>query len=137
MGKIDTARRKMHGSKIKVLVLASFFAASLPWPLTTVAFAGCQVISATHGGNRQGEALSGAQALAARSANALKAKNHWRSLSMKAQQVKPDPFFKTVRPEVSADLIVGSYVTSRTYSICWTGVTVPFVCTSGSQVCGN
>jgi hypothetical protein len=28
-------------------------------------------------------------------------------------------------------------VTARTYTTCWTGVTVPFVCTSGAQVCGN
>jgi hypothetical protein len=51
--------------------------------------------------------------------------------------VKPDPFWKTVRPQVSTNLIVGSYVTARTYTTCWTGVTVPFVCTSGAQVCGN
>ncbi len=127
----------MRGPKIEVLVLASLLTANLAWLFTTPAFAGCQVVSATHAGNRQGEALSGAQALAVRSANALKAQNHWRSLSMKAQQVKPDPFFKTVRPEVSTDIVVGSYLTSRTYSICWTGVTVPFVCTSGSRVCGN
>jgi hypothetical protein len=127
----------MRRSKIRVIVLALLLQASLTWSLITPAFAGCQVISATHGGNRQGEALSAAQALAARSADALKAQKHWRSLSMKAQQVKPDPFFKTVRPEVSTDLIVGSYVTSRTYTTCWTGITVPFVCTSGSQVCGN
>jgi hypothetical protein len=53
---------------------------------------------------------------------------------MKAYPVKPDPFWKTVRREVSSDAIVGSYVTARTYTTCWTGVTVPFVCTSGSQV---
>jgi hypothetical protein len=126
----------MRGSKIKIFGLA-LLGASLAWSMATPALAACQVISATHGGNRQGEALSGAQALAARSANALKTKNHWRSLSMKAQQVKPDPFFKTVRPEISTDLIVGNYVTPRTFTTCWTGVTVPFVCTSGSEVCGN
>ena len=77
------------------------------------------------------------QALAARSAMDLKAQKGWRGITMKAQKVKPDPFWKTVRPEVSGNLIVGSYVTARTYTTCWTGVTVPFVCTSGSQVCGN
>jgi hypothetical protein len=77
------------------------------------------------------------QALAARSANALKAQKRWRSISIKAHQVKPDPFFKTVRPEVSTDIIVGTYVTPRTYTTCWTGITVRFVCTSGSEVCGN
>ena len=77
------------------------------------------------------------QALAARSANELKAQKRWRSITMKAYKVKPDPFFKTVRPVVSSDVIVGSFVTARTYTICFTGITVPYVCTSGAQVCGN
>jgi hypothetical protein len=77
------------------------------------------------------------QALAARSASALKAEKKWRSITVKAHAVKPDPFFKTVRPQVSSDVIVGSFVTARTYTTCFTGITVPFVCTSGSEVCGN
>jgi hypothetical protein len=116
---------------------ASLAEAGLPPLLAAPAFADCQVISATHGGNWQGEALSMSQALAARSAMDLKVQKGWRGITMKAQKVKPDPFWKTVRPEVSGNLIVGSYVTARTYTTCWTGVTVPFVCTSGSQVCGN
>jgi hypothetical protein len=116
---------------------ASLAEAGLPPLLAAPAFADCQVISATHGGNWQGEALSMSQALAARSARELKAQKGWRAITMKAQKVKPDPFWKTVRPEVSSNIIVGSYVTARTYTTCWTGVTVPFVCTSGSQVCGN
>jgi hypothetical protein len=124
----------MRRTKIGVLVLAAV--ALLPHPGRSAA-ADCQVISATHGGNWQGEALSMSQALAARSANALKAQKRWRGITMKAQQVKPDPFFKTVRPEVSTNIIVGTYITSRTYTTCWTGITVPFVCTSGSQVCGK
>lgn len=124
----------MRRSKIGVFVLG---AAGLLPHFVVPAFAECQVISATHGGHWQGEALSMSQALAAQSANQLKAQKHWRSITMKAYQVKPSPFFKTVRPEVPTNVIVGSFVTSRTYTTCWTGITVPFVCTSGSQVCGN
>ena len=123
----------MRCSKIVLLIAALGLFAGLARP----ALADCQVISATHGGTRQGEALSSSQALAARSANALKAEKHWRSITMKAHQVKPDPFFKTVRPEVSTDIIVGTYVTQHTYTTCWTGITVPFVCTAGAEVCGN
>ena len=123
----------MRYSKIVLLIAAMGLSPALARP----AHADCQVISATHGGTRQGEALSSSQALAARSANALKTEKHWRSITMKAHQVKPDPFFKTVRPEVSTDIIVGTYVTQRTYTTCWTGITVPFVCTSGAEVCGN
>ena len=120
--------------RIGVLVLG---AAGLIRLHVVPAFAECQVISATHGGHWQGEALSMSQALAARSANELKVKKGWRGVTMKAYQVKPDPFFKTVRPEVPTGVIVGSFVTARTYTTCFTGVVVPFVCTSGSQVCGN
>ena len=123
----------MRRSKIAILIVAAGLLPALAGP----ALADCQVISATYGGNWQGEALSMSQALAARSANALKAQKRWRGITMKAQQVKPDPFFKTVRPEVSTNIIVGTYVTPRTYTTCWTGITVPFVCTSGSQVCGK
>ncbi len=123
----------MRRSRIEVFALA----ASLLTLLAGPAFADCQVVSATHGGHWQGEALSMSQALAARSANELKAQKKWRSITMKAYKVKPDPFFKTVRPEVSTDVILGSFVTARTYTTCWTGITVPYVCTSGSQVCGN
>jgi len=122
---------------IRLAGAASLAQAGLLLLLAAPAFADCQVISATHGGNWQGEALSMSQALAARSARELKAQKGWRAITIKAQKVKPDPFWKTVRPEVSSNIIVGSYVTARTYTTCWTGVTVPFVCTSGSQVCGN
>jgi len=125
------------GIIIRLAGAASLSQAGLLPLLAAPAFADCQVISATHGGNWQGEALSMSQALAARSARELKAQKGWRAITMKAQKVKPDPFWKTVRPEVSSNIIVGSYVTARTYTTCWTGVTVPFVCTSGSQVCGN
>ncbi|MGC1710333.1 MAG: hypothetical protein WA717_01860 [Methyloceanibacter sp.] len=124
----------MRRSKVEVALL---LAGLLVVPLAEPAFAACQVISATHGGHWKGEALSMSQALAARSASALKAEKKWRSITVKAHAVKPDPFFKTVRPQVSSDVIVGSFVTARTYTTCFTGITVPFVCTSGSEVCGN
>jgi hypothetical protein len=129
----------MCRSKIRLFALgaAGLVQAGLLPLLVMPAYADCQVVSATHGGHWQGEALSMSQALAARSANQLKAQKHWRGITMKAYPVKPDPFWKTVRREVSSDAIVGSYVTARTYTTCFTGVTVPFVCTSGAQVCGN
>ena len=124
----------MRPANIAVLLLG---AAGLLAQHSAPAFADCQVVSATHGGHWQGEALTMSQALAAQSATQLKAQKGWRGMTMKAYQVKPSPFFKTVRPQVSDSVIVGSFVTARTYTTCWTGITVPFVCTSGSQVCGK
>jgi len=99
--------------------------------------ADCEVISATHSADTKGEALLTSQALAAKSAKELSRKRGWRHFSMSPQKVEPDPFWKKVRPKVPTDVIYASFVTAKTYSICFTGVVVPFVCTSGSKVCGK
>ena len=60
------------------------------------------------------------------------------AVTMTAYQVKPDPFWKIVRPTGVPDgVVVGSFVTSGTYTTCFTGVVVPYVCTSGSKICGK
>jgi hypothetical protein len=118
-----------------VLILVSG-AAGMLLPDASAFAADCEVISATHGGHWKGEALSTSQALAAKSTKELKARKGWRSITINAVQVKPNPFWKIVRPAgVPEGVIVGSYVTSHTYTTCFTGVVVPYVCTSGSRVC--
>ena len=125
----------MRHSKISVFVQLG--AASLLSHFVTPAFAECQVISATHEGHWKGEALSKSRALAARSANELRMRKGWHSVTMSAYQVNPAPFWRVVRPQVSNDVIVASFITAHTYTTCFTGVVVPYVCTSGSKVCGN
>jgi hypothetical protein len=68
---------------VQVLGAAGLAVAGLTPLLAVPAYADCEIVSATHGGNWQGEALSGAQALAARSARDLKAKKGWRGITMK------------------------------------------------------
>jgi hypothetical protein len=97
---------------------------------------GCEVISASHSADTKGEALLMSQALAAKSADELSRTGGWRNFSMSAYEVKPDPFWKRVRPVVPQDVIYAIYVTAKTYTTCFTGVVVPYVCTSGSRVCG-
>ena len=77
------------------------------------------------------------RALAAQSANNLRRSKGWSYVSMSAYRVKPDPFWKTVRPVVPKNVIYRTFVTAKTYTTCFTGVVVPYVCTSGSKVCGN
>jgi len=101
------------------------------------AAAGCDVISATHSADSKQEALAMSRALAAESANNLRRSKGWSYVSMSAYKVKPDPFWKTVRPVVPKDVIYGTFVTAKTYTTCFTGVVVPYVCTSGAKVCGN
>jgi hypothetical protein len=98
----------------------------------------CYGVSATHSASSHQEALRASQRLAAENAKELGAKYGWRSYTMRARQVKGDTFFKAVRPEVPAEAVVGRpVVTGQTYTTCWTGVVVPYVCTSGSMVCRN
>ena len=99
--------------------------------------ADCEIISATHSADTKGEALLMSQALAAKSANALQQTKGWRKISMSPYKVKPDPFWKNVRPAVPEDIVWASFVTARTYTVCFTGVVVNYVCTSGTRVCPN
>jgi hypothetical protein len=99
--------------------------------------ADCEVISATHSAETTGEALHMSRALAAKSADELKRKRGWNSISMSPEKVKPDPFFKKVRPVVPAEDIYATFVTAKTYTTCFTGVVVNYVCTSGAKVCRN
>ena len=99
--------------------------------------ADCEVISATHSADTKGEALHMSRALAAKSADELRRKRGWSRISMRPEKVKPDPFFKRVRPVVPEDVVFATFVTAKTYTTCFTGVVVNYVCTSGSKVCRN
>lgn len=56
---------------------------------------------------------------------------------MRPKKVKPDPFFKRVRPVVPEEDIYATFVSAKTYTTCFTGVVVNYVCTSGAKVCRN
>ena len=72
------------------------------------------------------------RALANESAKDLRRSKGWKSIRMSAYKVKPDPFWKTVRPVVPKDVIYGTFVTAKTYTTCFTGVVVPYV-TGGAE----
>jgi hypothetical protein len=57
---------------------------------------------------------------------------------MRARKVTPDPFWKAVRPVVPPSILIKPDVrTAKTYTQCWPGVVVPYVCTSGAVACGR
>jgi len=100
--------------------------------------AACQLVTATHSAPSKAEAAASSRALAVQSGYQLKGARGWSYMSMSARRVKGDPFWKAVRPngvpahaQLKPDL-----VTSRFYTTCFTGVVVPYVCTTGSTVCG-
>lgn len=80
------------------------------------------------------------QTAVARSQNALasaiadfKAQKRINIVSISAMRAKPQPYW---RGEVSPNLYQKpDVVTSKSYTVCWSGVVSPSVCTSGAKVC--
>jgi hypothetical protein len=101
------------------------------------ASARCQLIVATNSASSK-MAARAAQQNAIDNANQLKRQYRWRYVTMQARKVTPDPFWKSVRPVVTKNMLLKpDVVTARTYAQCWEGVVVPYVCTAGSVACGN
>lgn len=98
----------------------------------------CQLIRATNSASSKMLAARAAHQNAIDNANALKRQYGWRYVTLRARKVKPDPFWKAVRPVVTRDMLLKpDIVTAKTYSQCWRGVVVPYVCTAGAIACGN
>ncbi len=100
--------------------------------------AGCQLIKATNSAGSKASAARAAYKNAVTTANQVKRQRGWRYVRLRPRKVTPDPFWKSVRPVVTKDMLLKpDVVTSRTYSQCWKGVVVPYVCTAGAMACGN
>jgi hypothetical protein len=101
--------------------------------------ADCQLITATHSARSQAKAVETSQALALQSAYALQRARGWSHVTLSAHPVQGDPFWKAVRPNgVPAHArLQPDLVTAQFYTTCFTGVVVPYVCTTGSSVCGQ
>src|SRR5689334_25135106 len=99
----------------------------------------CQLITATHSAASEAEAAQSSRALAMQSAYQLKSARRWSYVTLSARRVKGDPFWKAVRPNgVPRDAqLKPDLVSSHFYTTCFTGVVVPYVCTTGSSVCGR
>lgn len=101
--------------------------------------AGCQLIKATHSAGSKGRAVETSQALALQSAYALQRARGWSHVTLSSHPVQGDPFWKAVRPHgvpLKARL-QPDIVTAQFYTTCFHGVVVPYVCTTGSSVCGQ
>src|ERR1044071_1503501 len=125
---------------LKMTAAALVVSGSVPASLLVgPAEAGCQLITATHSAASKAEAAQSSRALAVQSAYQLKSDRRWSYVTLSARRVKGDPFWKAVRPNgVPRDAqLKPDLVTSRFYTTCFTGVVVPYVCTTGSTVCGN
>lgn len=102
------------------------------------AAARCQLIKATNSASSKMAAARAAHQNAIDNANALKRQYGWRYVTLRARKVTPDPFWKSVRPVVTNDMLLKpDVITAQTYAQCWKGVVVPYVCTAGAIACGN
>jgi hypothetical protein len=100
--------------------------------------AACQLIKATNSASSKMAAARAAHRNALHNANLIKQRNGWRYMTVRARKVEPDSFWKAVRPVVTPDMLLKpDVVTAQTYSQCWKGVVVPYVCTAGALACGN
>ena len=101
--------------------------------------AACQLIKATHSAGSKAEAAKSSQALVLKSAADLKRSKRWSYITLYAKKVQGDPFWKAVRPGAPPPeaVLKPDIITTRFYTTCFTGVVVPYVCTTGSAVCGQ
>src|SRR5262245_56656918 len=100
--------------------------------------AACQLITATHSAATKAEAAQTSRALAVQSAYQLKSTRRWSYVTLSARRVKGDPFWKAVRPNgVPRDAQLKPDLVSSHFYTTLHGVVVPYVCTTGSTVCGR
>jgi hypothetical protein len=128
----DGMRRVLKACFALVGFLVLFFGA------VQTADAGCELVKVTSSAASKAAAARAAYATAIQTAEEVRRRRGWRYVSMRPRKVKPDPFWKAVRPVVTPDMLLKpDVVTRKTYSQCWKGVVKPYVCTAGSMACGN
>jgi hypothetical protein len=119
-------------SKIRGFALA-LVTAGLCLAQGATAQAGCVGLSGTADGFDHQTAVDRAQAALAEAITDLKTQKRVSKVSISAMRAKPQPYW---RDSVSSNLYQKpDIVTSKSYTICWSGVISPSVCTSGAKVC--
>ena len=119
-------------SYFRVSALAAI-AAGLTMALAAPAYAVCTGFSGTADGFDKETAVSRAQASLAEAITGFKAQKRLGAVTVSAMRARPQPYW---RDSVSSNLFFKpDIVTSKSYTVCWTGVISPYVCTSGAKVC--
>jgi hypothetical protein len=125
----------LRSSKAISIVLGAAFMLLAP----QAAEAACKLVKATASAESKASAAKRSQALAVQHAEKLKRQYGWSYVSIRARRVKADPFWKAVRPDGPPPeaVLKPDIITKRFFTTCFTGVVVPYVCTTGSAVCGK
>ena len=120
--------RSKFGVVVVALLACGFVAAQ-----GSAAQAGCAAFSGTADGFDKPTAVSRAQAAVADAIAEYKASKRLGAVSVSAMRRQPQPYW---REGVSKELFYKpDIVTSKAYTICWSGVVSPYVCTSGAKAC--
>jgi len=119
--------------------IAALAVAALAFGAAQPAEAACQLIKATASAGSKADAAKTSQALTLQSAAEMKRSKRWSYVTLYAHKVKADPFWKAVRPDgpPKEAVLKPDIITTRFFTTCFTGVVVPYVCTTGSSVCGQ
>lgn len=100
---------------------------------STTAEAGCVGLNGTADGVNKTTAVSRSQNALATAVQEFKASKRIRSVSISPMRPKPQPYW---RSSVSPDLYQKpDVVTSKTHTVCWSGVVSPTVCSTGARIC--
>lgn len=119
-------------SYMRVLGLA-LIAAALCTIQAAPANAACLGFSGTADGFDKVTAVSRAQAAVAEAIADYRKQKRLGRASVSARRAKPQPYW---RDGVSADLFRKPDIVRRnSYTVCWSGVVSPYVCTSGAKAC--
>jgi hypothetical protein len=95
--------------------------------------AGCMGFSGTADGFDQETAVSRAQAAVAQAIVDYRTQKRLGAGTITAMRMQPQPYW---RDSVSPDLFhKPDIVNSNSYTVCWSGVVSPYVCTSGAKAC--
>jgi hypothetical protein len=110
------------------LVVAGFCSAQ-----GATAEAGCVGLNGTADGVNKATAVSRSRSALATAVQDFKASKRLRSVSIRAMRPKPQPYWRdSVSPHLYQKPDV---VTSKSHTVCWSGVISPTVCSTGARVC--
>lgn len=119
-------------SFLRVFALAGG-AAALFVAQGATAQARCVGLSGTADGFDRRTAVARAQNALATAIAEYKAQHGIRHVSISAMRARPQPYWRdTVTPDLYQKPDV---VNSRSYTVCWSGVVSPSVCTAGAKIC--
>jgi len=111
----------------------ALFAAGFSFAQSVTAEAGCVGLNGTADGVNKATAVARSQNALATAIQEYKASKGIRRVSISAMRPRPQPYW---RSSVTPDLYQKpDVVTSRSHTVCWSGVISPTVCSSGARIC--